>query len=222
VDDSLLEELPPASAGRLLELGARRTYRSGSYVFHESDRPDSVFLVERGMVRVDRTLRSGRRVLLTLVTEGSLVGELSVIDATPRSATAAAVRDSVLVVVPAARFCELLVEDGDLARVLLERVTRRLRALTDQFVETAAHGAASRVASRLVELLRAEQSTMRPPVELHLPITQEELAHWAGLSREGAVKGLGELREAGVISTARRKIVVHDPAALDAAALGSV
>ncbi len=105
---------------------------------------------------------------------------------------------------------------------MLGQVTVRLRALTDQLIEAAAHGASSRVAARLVELIRVTDPDFdytSDSIDLRLPITQEELAQWAGLSREGAVKGIGELRAAGVLETGRRRMTILEPAALRAAAV---
>jgi CRP-like cAMP-binding protein len=209
---ALMDEVSADTAERLLSVGTRRRYPAKSFLFHEGDEPSSVIVVETGMLRVDRTLSTGRRVLLTLATPGDLVGELSVIDGVPRSATAATLTESRVLVVPAGPFNDLLVSTGDLATVMLRRITHRLRALTDQFVEASAHSAASRVAARLVELLLlTERESEAAAVELRLPITQEELAQWAGLSREGAVKGLGELRAAGIIETGRRRMTILDP-----------
>jgi len=218
VSHTLIEELPSAAAERLVEASTSRTYGAGSIVFLEGDDPTAAFVVDTGLLRVDRTLRSGRSVLLTLMTPGEMVGGLSLIDSTPRSATVMAVTDSTLLVVGARRFHDLLATDTDLARVMLRRVTRRLRSLTDQFVETAAFSARSRIAARLVELMHLTGNDPEAPIELSLPITQEELAQWAGLSREGAVKGLAELRRTGLIETGRKRIMVLDPPALRRAA----
>ena len=47
-------------------------------------------------------------------------------------------------------------------------------------------------------------------IAITLPISQEELAGWAGASREAAAKALQTLRELGLIRTERRRIVVLD------------
>lgn len=204
------DEFASVARERLATEGTTRQVPRRTTVFHEHDEPHAVFVVEQGLLRVDRTLFSGRSVLVTLAVPGDLVGELSVIDAAKRSATASAVVDSRLFVVPAPAFRRLLREDEEMTRAMLTSVTRRLRSLTDQFVESSAHGATSRVAARLVELLRVTARDAAGPIELQLPITQAELAQWAGLSREGAVKGIAELRRSGVIATGRKRMTVLD------------
>jgi CRP/FNR family cyclic AMP-dependent transcriptional regulator len=207
----LLEQLSSETAERVVVAGTRRRYPARTFLFHEGDEPNGAFIVEEGLIRIDRTLSSGRNVLLTLATAGDLLGELSVVDGSPRSATASTVTDSRLLVIPMRAFADILASDPDLSARMLGLVIARLRALTDQLVEAAAHGAASRVAARIVDLMRIAGADPTFPTELRLPITQEELAQWAGLSREGAVKGLAELRTAGIIETGRKRMTILDP-----------
>jgi hypothetical protein len=73
-----------------------------------------------------------------------------------------------------------------------ETLARILRShLADQFGETGPEG-----------------------VTVQLPMTQEELASWAGSSREAAAKALRRLRERGLIRTGRMTITVPDLEAL--------
>lgn len=202
---------------RLVGAGTRRRYPARTFLFHEADPPATVFLVERGMVRVERTLRSGRTILLTLAVPGDLVGELAVVDPAPHSATARTIVDSRVLAIPADRFEPLMREHSELSFTVLARVTARLRGLTEQFVEATSLSASARVATRLLALVQATEAGPDPDgmIELRLPISQEELAQWAGLSREGAVRGLSELRSAGVLETGRMRVFIHDLAALE-------
>ena len=171
-----------ADAGRAQRIGA------GEYLFHEGDRATAVHVVDRGMLRVERNLVNGRRVLLTLIGPGGYMGELAAFDDSPRSATCAAVDDTELLTIPVDTFLGLIDHHPDLARDLL-----------------------TRAAARLVELADMLQPGAKAPIIIRLPITQEELAQWAGLSREGAVGGLRELRDAGVIDTGRMKLTILAP-----------
>ena len=210
-------EFSPETMALLVDAGTRRRYPARTFLFHEADPPATVFLVERGMVRVERTLRSGRTILLTLAVPGELLGELAVVDPASHSATAQTIVDSRVLAIPAERFEELMRDHSELAFTVLARVTDRLRGLTEQFVEATSLTASARVATRLLALVRAAEAGPGPDgvVEMRLPISQEELAQWAGLSREGAVRGLSDLRSAGVLETGRMRVFIHDLAALE-------
>ncbi|MCU1430746.1 MAG: cyclic nucleotide-binding protein, partial [Actinomycetia bacterium] len=67
---------------------------------------------------------------------------------------------------------------------------------------------------RLEELVADHGEATDDGVRIALPLTQEELAGWVGASRESVARALRTLRDRGVISTGRRRVVVHDGAAL--------
>lgn len=214
-------------ADRVRAAGTRRSYPARSFIFHEADESSGVLLIESGLARIDRTAMSGKVVLLDLASTGRVVGELGVIDDQPRSATISTITDVVAHHVPAARFREMLASDNPLQGAVLSSVAQRLRVLSTQFVETAIMDAPARIAARLVALVAIQQALGDDPIrpdgsaDLKLPISQEELGQWSGLSREGAVKGLGTLKSIGLIETGRKRVLINDVARLAAQADGS-
>jgi CRP-like cAMP-binding protein len=66
------------------------------------------------------------------------------------------------------------------------------------------------VARRLVELAERYGEQTGETIRITLPISQEELAGWAGASREAITKALHDLRAVGLIQTHRRHITVLD------------
>lgn len=214
--------LETAAVERIAAVGTPRTYRPRSYVFHEGEASTGVFVVESGLLRADRSTRSGKVVLLDLEYRDSLIGELSVIDESHRSAALSTVTEATLHYVSAQRFAQLLRDDPELQWAVMRRLVRRLRALSTQFLENSAMDAPARIAARLLQLVEIEQSlggsVLGNCLDLRLLISQADLAQWAGLSREGAVKALATLRTLGLIETGRMRVLVRDVAALRALA----
>jgi len=54
-----------------------------------------------------------------------------------------------------------------------------------------------------------------PPREILIRATQAQIAQLSGASRESASRFLAKLERAGVITTGRGKILVHEPASLN-------
>lgn len=179
-----------------------------------------MFVVESGLVRIERIASNGRRVLIELAAEGQMIGELSVLDEAPRSATAVTLESSLLLVIGKAAFLDAYERDPELSLFVARRLIRRMRSLTDQLIQASGRSATGRIAGRLRELVDRLPDPSKPdPIHLSLPISQEELGQWAGLSREGTAKALRELRDKRVITTGRNKITVLDQAALRKIAL---
>jgi CRP-like cAMP-binding protein len=71
-------------------------YVAGSVIFHEGDISNVAYVIESGRVEIYRTLANGERTSLALLEAGQMFGEMGVLDAAPRSASARAVTDVVV------------------------------------------------------------------------------------------------------------------------------
>ncbi|MDH3680134.1 MAG: Crp/Fnr family transcriptional regulator [Acidimicrobiia bacterium] len=142
---------------------------------------------------------------------GELLGEYGVFEGRPRSTTAVTVGRATLVVIGAERFLELFETTPDLARGTARWLSLRTRGLADRFLEAAHASASVRVCARLLQLMSVSSYAEHEPVIVVMPISQADLAEWAGMSREAAVKALRELRDDGVVETSRGRILVLRP-----------
>src|SRR5207253_3768641 len=105
-----------------------------------------------GEVKVSVGSAEGREVILDVYEPGSLLGELSVIDGKPRSATVSALSPVEVLVVAAGLFNEFLDRNPKVLRRLLIEVVDRLRTRVRHQLEFGAGDALGRVCARLVEL----------------------------------------------------------------------
>lgn len=104
----------------------RISLRPGQALFHEGDPPDTAFLIEQGTLEVS-TRHGGRERVLSLLGPGDLVGEMAVIDDSPRTATAIAVTDCVLFPIDRSQIAERLATTDPIVRSLLEGQLKRYR-----------------------------------------------------------------------------------------------
>lgn len=158
--------------------------------------------------------QDGKEVVLAFRGPGDLLGELSAIDGQPRSASVEAIESVEALAIATADFRAFLVEHPEIALMLLEKLSRRLRDADRKRVEYGAHDTVGRVAARLLELADEYGEEDARGISIGLPLSQEELAGWTGSSREAVSKALRTLRGAGWVVTERRRITVCDPEAL--------
>ena len=99
--------------------------QSGAVLFLEGEPPDYAYLVESGTLAIT-TGPDQRR--LAEVRAGELLGEMAVIDRSPRTATATALESCVLVPITPEQIAERLLNTDPVVRALLEGQLRRYRA----------------------------------------------------------------------------------------------
>jgi CRP/FNR family transcriptional regulator, cyclic AMP receptor protein len=211
--DGFLSELEADERSDLEQLGAVRRYRRGDVLFHQGDDAGAVVVLRDGHVKATM-LNDGREVILAFPGPGELLGELSAVDGEPRSATVRAVDEVEALVIPGSAFRAFLEHHPRIALVLLRGVAARLRAADRQRVDYAVNDVVVRVAGRLVELCDRFGCADGAAIDIGLAITQDELAAWAGASREAVAKAMGILRTLGWVQTERRRILVLDLPAL--------
>ncbi|MGB2790742.1 MAG: EAL domain-containing protein, partial [Dokdonella sp.] len=105
----------------------RKTFRAGEMIFAEDDAPTTAFLVETGQVRIT-TVQHGKTRLLGDLGPGALLGEMAVIDSSPRSASAQALSDCVLTPIDRNQFAERLAAADPVVRALLMSQLSRYRS----------------------------------------------------------------------------------------------
>ena len=213
---TFLDRLPSASAERLLELGRERSLRSGAALVLEGDVATRVWVVLDGLVKVVSSHPDGRAPILALRGPGELIGELAALDGEARSATVTAVVPTRARELSGTDLRTLVREDPDLSLALLAHLTARLRDADRFRVSYMGDDVPRRLARCLLDL--ADRHGRPAPggrgVELDIPLSQEDLAALVAASRDAVAKTLQGWRQQGLVSTARRSIVVLDRDAL--------
>lgn len=212
------DELSGDEQSAIEAVGTRRTFENGAVVFREGDAPSFVFVIMSGRLKLTTAALDGRELLLELRGPGELIGELGVVDSTPRSATATAIDRLQVIVMGSAAFRQLMADRGNIALAVLTMVATRLRESGRRRLEDGTSDTVARLCGRLTELADDAEPAADGSIELR-PLTQQDLADWIGVSRDAVVLALRQLRDAGWVSTGRRRITIHDLEALRDAGL---
>ena len=116
------------SDARVLSAGFHREeFPAGRHVFHEGESGDKLYLIAAGSVRISQPLLGGaREEALAVLRPGQFFGDMSLIDARPRSADAIAHEDCVLYSIDRSAFTTLLQVNATLAVDVLFQFMRSL------------------------------------------------------------------------------------------------
>jgi CRP-like cAMP-binding protein len=197
-----------------------RRFARGATIMHQGEVPGRVVLIERGYAKIVTTTEDGRDVVLAFRGPGDIVGEAAALSGEPRLATVRALESIDALAIAAADFDAVLEQHPRIALVLAREAIARLREADQLQLEYAAFQTIERIARRLVELCERFGEPCDDGVRISLRISQEELAGWAGASREATSKALHDLRQIGLIGTERRSVTVRDVDGLRALAAG--
>lgn len=215
-DRSLFDRVSEETRAAIRAAGRQVIISDGSFLLRDGEPATAAFYVLDGLLKIVKTSPGGRVSVVGLRGAGCLVGELAHLAPAPRSSSLQAVNRTVVLRIDYPALDRLLISHPDFAHVMLEDLAVRLREATYHLHEVMTASAVTRMAARLAQL--GDEVQPGADVSIALPVSQQELGEWAGLSRAGAVKALRKLREQKIIETSRLSIVIKDLAALRAIA----
>jgi CRP-like cAMP-binding protein len=199
----------------LAALGSTRRYQRGTYLFHQDDEGEEVFLLCAGRIEISSLSTTGYRQLHTTIEAPQLFGELAVLGEGRRTTSALAVEDADVWVIKGELFVGFLDEQPSASRALLRALARQVRAhesLVDDLLFLDLKG---RVAKRLLGLVSPSLDEL-PGDGALLPavVTQADLASLAGGSRESVTRVLSDFQKRGIVGRSGKRYVLKDVKAL--------
>jgi CRP/FNR family transcriptional regulator, cyclic AMP receptor protein len=198
----LLSGLPePLSLGlfanaKLVRLAA------GKILFRAGAADDGCcYRVDDGLLKVTIVSGSGAERILAFLGPGAIVGELSVIDGLPRSATVVAVRDAVLSCLSRADFEAFAEKHPEVYKSLVRLLAQRLRETDSVVAASSFLSLKGRVARTMLELAEHFGEEVGPGrIVIRQKIGQNDLAAMAGIARENVTRVLNDWQRHKLVS----------------------
>ena len=209
----LFASLSERDLDQLAQVAVPRSYDAGDTVFREGDAGDTCYVVRDGSVRVTRRHSDGRVITLAELHAGQIFGELAMFGGETRSASVETLEPTRALAILAGDLRRLMLGHPEIAVKMLEGLATRLRDTNERVARQSFQTVAGRVASALLSQVKA-RSDGDSQRDVVIDATQAEIAQLAGASRESASRFLAKLERAGLITTGRGRVVVHEPESL--------
>ena len=187
----------------------------GDVLFRVGEDGSGCYRLDKGALKVMLTSPRGEEHTIALLTPVAIVGDLSMIDGLPRSATVMAMTDCELLFVSRLAFVEFTKRHPEIYHCLTDLLASRLRE-TDQTIAALTFLTwRGRVARALLEIANAlgKQADSGEAVVERM-VNQRELAAMAGVARENVNRVLSEWKRRGIVSYSDGRLQIHDKSAL--------
>jgi CRP/FNR family transcriptional regulator, cyclic AMP receptor protein len=204
----LLRSAPDEVLDAVATASRLRVFRRGQVVFTRGDPSDTLFVVISGRVKVVVRSADGGELTLTIIQPGGVFGELGIADGGPRSADADALDECQLLLVPLETVQGICAREPPVVQALLNSTTATLRRLTEAASDLVFLDLPRRVAKVLLSLPRGDDGVIRPA------LSQEELAHQAGGTRQSINATLRGFERRGWIEVHDRAVSIQQAPAL--------
>jgi CRP/FNR family cyclic AMP-dependent transcriptional regulator len=211
----IFAELPDDVLARLAEGSVTRTYRRNQFLWYQGDEGARLVVVASGLLKVVISSEHGDEVVLTTLGPGETLGELALLDGSPRSAAAVAVEPTTVVTLSRETVLELLSQHPSVLDALLRSLGGLVRRLTEQAGDLVFLDLSGRVAKLLLHLADAHgNGSGSGSAVVNLGLSQSDLAGMVGATRPAVNRVLQSMASRGLIAVDGQVIKLLDVAAL--------
>lgn len=126
----IFQGLETADLEALIQVMERKSYALNAVLFERGDAGDSMYQIISGSIRIYTTDAQGNEITLVVRREGEVVGELTLLDHLPRSASAAANEPLDVFILDRDHFLDFLKDRPTVGFQMMQTLTGRIRYTT--------------------------------------------------------------------------------------------
>ena len=194
----LFSMLTTSQAASVADAVVKRRFKRGEPIVEQGKKSNALTIILTGRARVITTDSRGREVILATMRPGDYVGEMSLIDDEPHSATVSAEIQTDTLVLSRAEFARCMPENDSMSYAVLRGLVKRLRHADRKIESLALMDVYGRVARALLESATVDGAGS---AVIRDKVSRQDLAKMVGASREMVSRVMKDLEERGFIET---------------------
>ncbi|MET4578931.1 Crp/Fnr family transcriptional regulator [Ottowia thiooxydans] len=201
----LFSMLTDAQAASVADAVVKRRFKRGETIVEQGKKSNALFILLNGRARVITADGRGREVILATLAPGDHIGEMSLIDNEPHSATVRAEVQTDVLMLGRLEFARCLPENSSMAYAIMRGLVQRLRQADRKIESLALMDVYGRVARSLLE---AAVESSDGELLIRDKISRQDIAKMVGASREMVSRVMKDLEERGFIKTQEAGLIL--------------
>jgi CRP/FNR family cyclic AMP-dependent transcriptional regulator len=183
-----------------------RNYPKNTVIINENDHADSLYIIETGRVKVYCSDKNGKEFIMNTLGPGDYFGELALLDDERRSASVRTLEKASFIIIFKEDFHQVLANHPNIAKTLMQNLTKRIRKLTEKVKSLALQDVYGRVTKVLTTLAKPRDDKLY----IEEKLTQQDIADRVGASREMVARILKDLAIGEYISFEGKNIIINN------------
>lgn len=204
----LLASLSDDECLAVLEQGRLSTWQQGEVILHQGDDSTMLYVVVEGHIKLTRITEAGQQVIVNMLGPEDGLGIIVALIGDPYPVSAEAAEDATLIGWNRETISELMSQHQQLALNGLSIVGRRFSQMQARFEELATQRVEQRIARTLLRMVRQFGRRVPDGVLIDMPLSREDLAQMTGTNLYQVSRAMSKWEQAGIISSARKRVTL--------------
>ena len=187
-----------------------KNYPKNSMIVLEEEYGDTVYFVKEGTIKISRLNDEGKEVILALLGNGEIFGELSALDGEARSANAHAQENCIVYSINSSDFVHMLKSNFKITYSLLGELAKRIRKSDKQIEALSLSDAEHRIGVCILSFAEERGVIRKGQVTIENLPYQQDIANMAGTSRETVSRVFKLLEDRHLIFKQGHTLIIPD------------
>ncbi|WP_407425112.1 Crp/Fnr family transcriptional regulator [Treponema sp.] len=187
-----------------------RSYPANTMIFSESQSGADMFVIQSGSVKISKIV-DGTEVTLAVLKKGDMFGEMALLENKPRSASAIAKEDCMLMTINKSNFEQMVSSQPQLIARLTNTLAERLWSMHRQLANTLLSGNhLAKMTDMLALQVEKNRIVISKNTQYQTNLTVEDLATMCGFTKDEQARAIYDFTHSPLIKLEKGKIFIPD------------
>lgn len=207
---NLLKGLGKEEMDYLSRITTMKEFSREQPIYFAKEPSISIFFLKKGRVKLTRTSKDGKEMILGIINAGEIFGEMAFVDEGERTDYATAMDNALLCAINKQDFNELVNKIPELNLKLTKIIGLRLKRYTERIEDLMFKDAHQRITSFLVTLSEENGKRIADEIFVKPFLKHQDIGELTACSRQTVNTVLTELRDKNIIDFDRKKLIIRN------------
>jgi CRP/FNR family transcriptional regulator, cyclic AMP receptor protein len=211
----LFRDLNEQEIDKIVQISLSRTWKKNSYIFLQGEPLDNVYFIDDGKVKIYKSDVNGREQIVSILKKGEMFPHVGFFRKGSYPANAEVLDKATLVVVPIAKFENVLIENPELCIKVFNVLGEKIVDLQNRLEEQILNNTYEQIIKLLIRLGEKHGTKNEDgKVVLKNEFTNKDLANMIGTTRETVSRTLTKMKKEELIEMDEQGNMIIDPETL--------
>lgn len=193
-----------------------RLFRKKTFLYHQNEMPDGVYIIKSGRVRITSYRSGGEEKQLYIAEKGAMCGEFACIQNHPHDTSAVAIVDSMVYFIPYHVLEEHMRRNWSIAQKIMRLVCRKSSIFVSQILELSFYQSLQRIARILLDIAaQYGRAQADGSVLISIKFTHQDIASMINTSRVTTSNIFNDFLKKGTIGRKDGHYILRDTEELE-------
>ena len=188
----------------------QKKFEKGEVIYQANQSANQIYLIRSGKVKIMSSAETGKEIVKAILNSGEVFGEKSIIGEQNYNDVAIAIEDTELSILSSTQVKSLMKEHSALSLFFMKLMGSKVLEMEQRLESLIFKDSKTRILEFLIQLIEKKGQRIGYEWVVRNFITHQEIANLTATSRQSVTTLLNDLRNDGILTFDRKRLLIRD------------